>query len=66
MFLQGKVKSARYIAQVLNHVLLPFLRQEIGVLFQQDIARPRMASATQRVLPLTTALATKIPRSVAN
>ena len=35
VFLQGKVNSARYIAQVLNPVLLPFLRQDSGVLFSK-------------------------------
>ena len=34
VFLQGKVNSARYIAQVVNPVLLSFLRQEGDVLFQ--------------------------------
>ena len=36
VFLQGKVNRARYIAQVVNPVLLPFLRQEGNVLFQQE------------------------------
>ena len=35
VFLQGKVNSARYIAQVVNPVLLSFLGQEGDVLFQQ-------------------------------
>ena len=47
MFLQGKVNSAHYISQV-NPVLLPFLRQEGDVLFQQDNARRHTAAATQR------------------
>ena len=34
IFLQGKVNSAHYIAQVVNPVLLSFLRQECNVLFQ--------------------------------
>ena len=34
-FLQGKVNSAHYIAQVVNLVLLPFLRQEGDVLFSR-------------------------------
>ena len=42
LFLQGKVNSASYIAQVVNPVLLPFLRQEGDVLFQQYNARPHM------------------------
>ena len=37
MFLQGKVNSARYIAQVVNHALLPFLRQEGDVLFSRTM-----------------------------
>ena len=49
MFLQGKVNSVRYIAQVVNSALLLFLRQEGDVLFQQDNARPHTAAATQRV-----------------
>ena len=44
MFLQSKVNSARYIAQTVNLVLLPFLRQEGDVLLQQDNA------VTQRAL----------------
>ena len=50
MFLQGKVNTARYIAHVVKPVLLPFLRQEDDVLFQQDNARPHTAAATQRAL----------------
>ena len=46
VFLQGKVNSAHYIAQVINPVLLSFLPQEGGVLSQQDNARPHMAAAT--------------------
>ena len=50
VFLQGKVNSASYFSQVVNPVLLTFLRQEGDVLFQQDNARPHTAAATQRVL----------------
>ena len=50
MFLQNKVSSARYIAQVVIPMLLPFLRQEGDVLFQQDNARPDKVAATQRAL----------------
>ena len=42
--------SARHIAQVVNLVLLPFLRQEGDVLFQQNNVRPHTAAATQRAL----------------
>ena len=49
-FLQGKVNSARYIAQVVNPVLLPFLRQECDVFFQQDNTRPYMAAVMQHAL----------------
>ena len=35
VFLQGKVNSVRYIAQVVNPMLLPFLRQEDDVLFSR-------------------------------
>ena len=38
VFLQGKVKNIRYIAQVVNPVLLSFIRQEVDVLFQHDDA----------------------------
>ena len=38
VFLQGKVNSARYIAQIVNRVLLSFIWQEGDVLFQQDNA----------------------------
>ena len=41
------VNSAHYIAQVVKPVLLPFLRQEGDVLFQQDNACPHMAAAMQ-------------------
>ena len=50
VLLQGKANSARYSAQVVNPVLLPFLRQEGDVLFQQDNARPHTPAATQRAL----------------
>ena len=50
MFLQGKVNSARYSAQTVNLVLLPFLQRECDVLFQQDNARPYTAAATQHAL----------------
>ena len=46
VFLQDKVNNSRYIAQVVNLVLLPFLRQEGDVLFQQDNARQHKAAAT--------------------
>ena len=45
MFLHGKGNSARFIAQVVNLVLLAFLRLEDGVLFQQNNTRPYMAAA---------------------
>ena len=47
VFLQGRVNSSRYITQVVNAVLLPFLRQEGDVLFQQDNARLHTAAGTQ-------------------
>ena len=47
MFLQGKENSARYIAQVVNPVLLPFLQKEGDELFQQDNTHPHTAAATQ-------------------
>ena len=50
MFLQGKVNSARYIAQVVSPVLLQFIRQKGDVFFQQDNARPHTAAAAQRAL----------------
>ena len=50
VFLQGKVNSARYIAQIVNPVLLPFLRQEVDVLFQLDNAHLHKTGATQRAL----------------
>ena len=50
MFLQGKVNSARYISQVVNLVLLPFLRQKNYVLFQQYNTRPHTYVATQHAL----------------
>ena len=50
VYLQGKVNSARYISQVVNPALLPFLRQEGDMLFQKDNAHPHMAAATQPAL----------------
>ena len=50
VFLQCKLNSVRYIAQVVNPALLLFLRQEGDVLFQQDNARPHMAAAMQHAL----------------
>ena len=46
---QGKANSVRYIAQVVNPVLLPLIGKEY-VLFQQDNTRPHTATATQRAL----------------
>ena len=46
----GKVKQCRYIAQVVNTVLLSFLRQEGDVFFQRNNTRPRTAAVTQRAL----------------
>ena len=50
VFFHGKVNSARYIAQVVIPVLLPFLHQEGDVLFRQDNAPPQRAAGTQRAL----------------
>ena len=50
LFLQDKVKSACYIAQVVNPVLQPFLRQEGDVFFQQDNAGPHRATVMQHAL----------------
>ena len=50
VFLQGKVNSTRHIAQVVNPVLLTFLRQEVDVLFQQHNAHPYTAAAKRRAL----------------
>ena len=47
MFLQGKVNSACYIAQVVNPMLLPFIQQEGDVHLQQDKACPHMAAMMQ-------------------
>ena len=50
VFLQVKVISARYIAHIVYPVLLPFIRQEGDVVFQQETARPHTAAATQCAL----------------
>ena len=50
VFLQGKLYSAHYIAQVVNPMLLPFLRQEGDLHFQQDNAHPHMATSMQYAL----------------
>ena len=47
VFLQCKVNSVRHIAQVVNPVLLPYIRQEVDVIFQQDNALPHTSVATQ-------------------
>ena len=49
LFLQDKVSSARYIAQV-NLVLPSFLLQEGDVILQQDSASPHTAAAMQLAL----------------
>ena len=49
VFLQGKVNSAWYIAQVVNCMLLPFLQQEGDVLFSRT-TRPHMAAVMQCAL----------------
>ena len=66
VFLQGKVNSAPYITQAVNPVLLPFLRQESDVHFQQDNVRPHTAAAAQRRLRTTTVLDSMNPRSLVN
>ena len=50
VFLQGKENSSHCIAQVVNPMLLPFLRQEGDVLFQQDNACLYMAAGMQGAL----------------
>ena len=50
VFLQGKVNSTCYIAQVVNPVLLLFLQQEDDELFQQDNEHPHMAAVMQRAI----------------
>ena len=50
LFIQGKVNSARYTAQAINPMLLPVLRQEGDVLFQQANARLHTAVVTQLAL----------------
>ena len=47
MFLQGKVNNPRYIAQVVNPKLLPFIWQVGDVHLQQDNACPHMAAMMQ-------------------
>ena len=68
VFLQDKINTASYIAQVVNPVLLPYLRQEGDVLFQQDNAHPHSGAATQRALRGVQQLLwpTRIPRLLAN
>ena len=54
-------------AQVVNPVLLPFMRQAADVLFQQDSTHPHIwCDATCSSWCTTTSLASTIPRSVAN
>ena len=66
VFLQGKVDSAHDIAQVVKPVLVPFIRQESDVLFQQDNVCPDTAAAMQRALHDVQQLARKNPRSLAS
>ena len=49
-FLLGKVSSDRYFTHVVKSVLLPCLRHEGDVLFQQDNAHPHTAAAMQLAL----------------
>ena len=51
VFLQGKVNISCYITQVVNPVLLPFLRQEGFVLCQQAVTMQRALRGVQQ-LPL--------------
>ena len=50
VFLQGKINVSAYIAQVVNPILLSFLRQDGYVLFEQESASPHTAAGTQRAL----------------
>ena len=50
VFLRGKVNSARYIAQIVNPELLPFIPLDGDVIFQQDNARLHTVAVTQRTL----------------
>ena len=62
VILQGKVNIARLLPQVVYPVILSFLRQE-HVLFQHDSG---CCDVTCSSWCTTTALASKIPRSLAN
>ena len=45
-----RVNTTRYIAQIVNPVLLSFHRQEGDMLFQQDNLRSHTAAVTQRAV----------------
>jgi hypothetical protein len=49
VFIQGSRNAARYINEVLEPVLLPYLQRHRNSVFQQDNARPHFARVTQRV-----------------
>ena len=67
VFLQGKVNCACYIAQVVNPVLLPFLRQEDDVLFSRTTyVHICGCYDVTSSLWCTTVLARKSPRSITN
>ena len=50
VFMQSKVNSARYNAQVVNSVLLPFIRQEGGVLSARQRTSTYSCCNVQRAL----------------
>ena len=50
VFLQDKVNSAHYIAQIVNPMLLSFHRQKGDELFQQVNVHPHMGAVTQCAL----------------
>lgn len=47
---RGILTSVRYCEEVINPVVVPFLRQRNGMLLQQDNARPHSARHTQETL----------------
>lgn len=46
----GNLTSVRYCAEIIEHVVVPFIRQRHASIFQQDNARPHSARHTQEIL----------------
>lgn len=46
----GTLRAVRYCAQIVQPVIVPYVRQRLGIIVQQDNARPHTSRFTMNVL----------------